>query len=379
MGCGSSTSTEEHLKPKITPDNEKKVLKDKFNSNLQAMKKLCDDVGFRYRFMDLITQEHEKFEEMLDPFWENYKKKLEEEKFTHDTFKDISQAIAAQSYIEQQLELKDWDIHEIIKDLTNYIKPSCPDFSDSDMQTLMTIVKSYEQVFPSIQKGLLYFVESLRTQNFALGHININLKLNPDFDLKVLNIGIFEENLENLQFLRGLAEVIDYSHNLTSVAIQILEKYDDKIIDKKYFRNLNIILEAVKVNKNIKALLISLVKGEEVMELGLEVNNKILELLKQDTLLGLYFVKISFNPEFGRKFANILEESKNLRFLGFASSENNPQYLTEVFHGINKNSSLNLVCLQRFEIPEAKMTELKGLTSGCKSLKLFKYFKEDGI
>jgi hypothetical protein len=379
MGCGSSSSTDDNFKTRSTPDDEKKVLKDKFNNNLQAMKKLCEEIGFRERFMELITQEHEQFEEMFDPFWETYKKKLEEEKFTHETLKDISQAIAAQTFLEQHLDFKEYDIHDTIKQFTNYIRPSCQDFTDGDMETLMNTIKIYQNVFPSLQKGVLYFVESLRTQNFALGHININLKLNPDFELKAFNIGIFEENLENIQFLKGLAEVIDYSQALTCVAIQILQKYDDKLIDKKYFRNLCILLESIKANKNIKVLLISLVKGEETMELGPEVNNKILEIVKQDNLLALYFVKVAFNPEFGKKLGSLIEDSQNLRFLGFASSENNPAYLTSVFQGINKNNSLNIVCLQKFEIPEAKMTELKGLVTGCKTLKLFKYFKEDGL
>lgn len=379
MGCGSSSSTDENFKAKSIPENEKKVLKDKFNNNLQAMKKLCQDIGFRERFMELITQEHEQFEEMFDPFWETFKKKLEEEKFTHESLKDISQVIAAQTYLEQHLDFKEYDIHDTIKQFTNYIKPSSKDFTDGDMDTLMNTIKLYQNVFPNVQKGVLYFVESLRTQNFALGHININLKLNPDFELKAFNIGIFEENLENLQFLKGLAEVIDYSQGLTSVAIQILQKYDDKLIDKKYFRNLTILLEAIKANKNIKVLLISLVKGEEVMDLGPEVNNKILEILNQDTLLGLYFVKVTFNSEFGKKLGSLIEDSKNLRFIGFASSESNPAYLTSVFEGIGKNSSLNIVCLQKFEISEVKMNEFKGLVTGCKTLKLFKYFKEDGL
>lgn len=380
MGCGSSSSVqEEQFAPKITPANEKKDIKDKFTNNLLTLKKLCEDLGFREGFQELTGQDHEKFEEMISPFWDNYKKKLEDEKLTRDTFKDLAQAIAAQYFIEQHLQLMEWELHEIIKDFTLYIKPTCSDFAEIDLTTLSNLLKDNGEIFPNKQKGLIYFIESLRQQNFALGHININLRLNPDYDLKVLNIGIFGENIENLQFLKGLAEVIEYNSNLVTVAIQIIENYDDKLIDKKSFRNLNIILEAVRIHKNIKVLVITLVRGAELIDIGPEVLNKVIDIVKTDRLLGLYLIKISLNIDFGKKLGDSLENIKNLKFLGLGSSDANNLYLTEIFQGISKNNSLNVVFLNKYSLSEDMINALRLLASTNKSMKLFKYFKEDGI
>jgi len=380
MGCGSSNGNQdENLIPKITPINEKKEKKEKFISNLNSMKKLCEDLVFREAFQELVGHDHEKFEEVIGTFWDDHKKKLEDEKYTKDTFKDFSQVISAQSFIEQHLELKEWELHDIIKDYTNYIKPTCSDFAESDFNTLTTLLKGYEDKYPNKQKGLIYYIESLRQQNFALGHININLKLNPDYELKVLNVAIFSESIENVLFLKGLAEIIEFNTNLVSVAIQLIENYNNQPIDRKSLKNINIVLEAIKLNKSIKAVAFTLVKGADMIDLGPEVLNKILEIAKLDQLMGIYFLKISLNSDFGKKLGECLEDLKNLVFLGFASSDTNISYLTDIFQGINKNNSLNVVYLHKFTLPEDKMNALKGLASGCKSLKLFKYFKEEGI
>ena len=241
------------------------------------------------------------------------------------------------------------------------------------------MLKGYEDKYPNKQKGLIYYIESLRQQNFALGHININLKLNPDYELKVLNVAIFSESIENVLFLKGLAEIIEFNTNLVSVAIQLIENYNNQPIDRKSLKNINIVLEAIKLNKSIKAVAFTLVKGADMIDLGPEVLNKILEIAKLDQLMGIYFLKISLNSDFGKKLGECLEDLKNLVFLGFASSDTNISYLTDIFQGINKNNSLNVVYLHKFTLPEDKMNALKGLASGCKSLKLFKYFKEEGI
>ena len=380
MGCGSSNNSDENLKPKITPLKEKTDTKDKFMSNLVNMRKLCEDQAFREGFMELTCQEHEKFEELIDPFYDNFKKKLEDEKFTKETFKDIAQIISAQKYIEEQLEWREWEMHDLLKEFTSHLQSSSPNFSDGDSKELDTLLKSYEDKFPNLQKGLIYFIESLRTQNFSFGHINNNLKLNhPDFEIKVLNIGIFGENIENIQYLKGIAEIIEFNPNLVSIAIQIIENYDDKLIDKGSFKNLNILLEAIKLHKNIKALFISLVRGAEILDLGSEVMNKLIEVVKIDSILGLYLLKISLNSDFGKKLGNCLGDLKNLIFLGISSSDKDYSYLTDIFNGINKNNSLNVVYLQKYDFTDEKLNELKVLSTGCKSLKMLKYFKEDGI
>src|SRR5690606_31612641 len=106
---------------------------------------------------------------------------------------------------------------------------------------------------------------------------------------------------------KGIAEVIEYSTGLVSFAMQIIDNYEDKLIDRSSLRNLNIVLDAVRLNKNIKAIFISLVRGAEVIDLGVEVMDKILEIVaKSRNLMGLHLLKISLNKDFMKKLGNII-------------------------------------------------------------------------
>ena len=377
MGCSSSNTLEDNP-VKFDSISTKELIS--LKENFIAKQKAIDDLisnnrEFDDQFKFLYSLDHDKFEESVDLYWNKFKALLDPNLFTKESFKDYTLTVASQSFIIRDLQYKEYNIAELVNGVIKDFK-----MDNENLKIVQTtssdLLKNIEDKFPERQKGFMYFVTNIKSYCFSYGHINNNFKYNNDFQLNVFNFVLIGDNIENIGYIRGIAEIIEANTNLVSVCMQLYDNYNDnKPFDKSSMKNICIILNAIQNNTNIKALVILQTKGENSLEFGNEVIDKISELIKKDFLYFIYFFRLSFNSEFGQNIGRTLPNLKNLKFLGIYSNDNEFSYLDDILQGVSKNNSLNILIIQKYEISESKINEFKALSSNCKTLRLFKYFK----
>jgi len=251
-----------------------------------------------------------------------------------------------------------------------------PEYSGSDITIVEDLLTNGSNKFPFIQKGFIYSPESIKSYCFAHGHINNNFKFDPHFEVNVLNFVLIGELIDNIGYLKGIGEIIESNRSLVSVCLQLYDSYDDnRPFEKSRMKNINIILESIKNNTNIKAFAILQSKGESSLDLGNEVFEELIDLIKKDFIEFLYLYRLSFDRTFGDKLGNVIPSLNNLKFIGFFSDDKEYEYLDNIIMGISNNNSLVMTVIQKYLIPESKVKEYKYLVGKCKTLKLFKYFK----
>jgi hypothetical protein len=377
MGCSSSNTNDDNYPislPKSAQDlasqKEKFLAQRKDIDLLRSSNKIFDD-----DLKDLLNLNHEKFEEVFDLFWEKTKNFLDVKQFTKDTYKEYVLTVGAQPFIMTDYFYKEYSITELIVEFAKELKNQ-PEFAESDVTIVDDLLKNSAEKFPAKQKGFIYSPKSIKQHCFANGHINNNFKFNHEFEVNVLSFVLVKENVDNIGFLKGIAEIIIANKNLNTVCMQLFDMYEDnKPFEKSSMKNINIILNAIQENTSIKALTIMQSKGDNSLDIGNEVLDKITEVLKKDSLNFVYFFRLSFTDDFGKKIGSVLQGLNNLKFFGILSNDKTFNYLNDIFNGISRNNSLQIVLLQKYEILENKLSELKALATTCKTLKLFKYFK----
>lgn len=377
MGCSSSyTNDDSNLRfEKSSLENlsslkEKFLLRHKAISELRSNNKLFDD---EYKL--IFSLDHERFEEQYESFYVRNKGLLDPKLFTKESFKEFTLTFASQSFIISDFHYQNYNIKDLIVSFVKELKNE-PEFNESDIMMVEDLLNSVTDKFPPIQKGFIYSPESIKSHCFAHGQINNNFKYTSDFEVNVLNFVLIGEHIDNIGYLTGIAEIIEANKKLVSVCMQLYDNYDDnKPFEKSKMKNINIIIDAIQNNRNIKAFAILQSKGERSLELGDEVIDKLSELMKKDFLYFIYLYRLSFNRDFGKKVGSILPSLANLNFFGIFSDDDDFEYLTDIFQGISKNSSLVLTITQKYIIPETKLSELKSLAMSCKTLRLFKNFK----
>jgi hypothetical protein len=377
MGCSSSNIKHDDASRFGKKSMEElSIMKEKFLekqtviSDLRAINKT-----FENEFKSISSLNHELFEDAYDSFYNKYSSLLLPKNFNKDSFKDYILTVAAQLYIINELNYKEYNIKDLIIEFVRELNKE-PEYSVSDITIVEDLLNSSSNRFPFIQKGFIYSPESIRSYCFAHGHINNNFKFDPDFEVNVLNFVLIGEHIDNIGYLKGIGEIIQSNKSLVSVCMQLYDNYDDnKPFEKSLMKNINIILEAIKNNTNIKAFAILQSKGESSLDLGSEVLEELTDLVKKDFIELLYFYRLSFSRSFGEKLGRIIPSLKNLKFLGFFSDDKEYEYLDNIFLGISNNNSLVMAVLQKYLIDETKIKEYKNLVGRCKSLKLFKYYK----
>lgn len=377
MGCSSSNIDDENVfKFEKKSVEELSLLKGKFLekqkavSELRATNKLFDE-----EFTSIYSLNHDLFEEAYESFYEKYKALLDSKLFNKDSFKEYTLTVASQLFILNDLHYKEYNIKDLIIEFVKELKKE-PEYTGSDITIVEDILNNEAHNFPFGQKGFIYTPESIKSYCFAHGHINNNFKYDPQFEVNVLNFVLIGEHIDNIGYLKGIGEIIESNKTLVSVCMQLYDNYDDnRPFEKSKMKNLNIILEAIKNNSNIKAFAILQSKGENSLDLGNEVFQALTDIIQKDFLEFLYLYRLSFNRTFGEKLGNIIPSLKNLMFLGIFSDDKEYEYLNNIFLGISNNSSIVMTVIQKYIIPENRMSEYRSLVGSCKTMKLFKYYK----
>jgi|LauGreDrversion4_2_1035121.scaffolds.fasta_scaffold22739_5 hypothetical protein len=377
MGCSSSNTIEENVYryqkksiEELSTLKERFLEKQKVISNLRVNNKIFDD-----EFKSIYSLNHELFEDVYDSFFDKHSSLLDPKLFNKDSFKDFTLTIAAQSYILKELNYKDYNIKDLIIEFVRELNKE-PEYSVSDITIVEDLLNTGSNKFPFVQKGFVYSPESIKSYCFAHGHINNNFKFDPHFEVNVLNFVLIGEHIDNIGYLKGIGEIIESNRSLVSVCMQLYDNYDDnRPFEKSTMKNINIILEAIKNNTNIKALAILQSKGESSLYLGNEVFEELIDLIKKDFIEYLYLYRLSFDRTFGDKLGNIIPSLNNLKFLGFFSDDKEYEYLDNIFLGISNNNSLVMTVIQKYLIAESKIKEYRYLGGKCKTLKLLKYYK----
>ena len=360
MGCASSNVMDDNLvvftrksTNELLSHKNHFLAKQKTISDLILNNKVFDD-DFAYFY----SLDHDKFEDAVDTFWNKNKALFDEKLFNKESFKQYALTVASQSYIMKNLFYKEYNLSELVMEAVKELSNQA-DYSATDLTVWEDVLKNTAEKFPSRQKGFVYFPAHIKSYCFSYGHINNNFKYNCDFEINAFNFVLIEEHIDNIGYLKGIAEIIEANSNLVSVCMQLYDYYDDnKPFDKSIMKNINIILDAIKNNTNIKALAILQARGgEDSLDLGDEVFNKIDEVMKKDFLYFVYFFRLSFNSEFGKKIGSTIRSLNNLKFFGSFSNDRDFSYLNDIFQGVSRNNSLNIIIIQKYDIPESVIND----------------------
>ena len=142
--------------------------------------------------------------------------------------------------------------------------------------------------------------------------------------------------------MEDLINFIEFNENLITINIVICPyKKDGKHLENyslnaNSYKHLYNIFKAVRNNTNIKVLFFHCSKNFQII-IPPEINNLILDKIKEDTILGLHFGKFNFSEDFCTKLFEILVLSNNLAYFGFDSNIANDNLLENLKTSLCKN------------------------------------------
>ncbi len=279
--------------------------------------------------------------------------------------------ILSQEFIKEFFEFSDYDILNYAKeniDFLNFYKT--PESRD----LLKGMINCATRLMPKFQKGLIIKLEENQLNNYINNNtVFNNLKFNRSYQSEMYIIKLNRFSIVDSYLNKLIGESLILQTNLNTLIIDI-DDPENKIFNE-FIPNINSIFMQIKHLKDLKIFSFRNLNKNDELIANYNIETGILNLLEQDTLIGICISKIHISDDFLSKFGLIIEKLKYLKFV-LIEAYNNHDALNNIVRSILKNTSLNILVFAGFSLEVSQIIEYKQVQRYCKQLKYFEFLKE---
>jgi hypothetical protein len=382
MGCSSSIAREKIIINSPQKNTRKEDYLSKADSFTKVHKKFKEEV-LNKAFMDdldRLEQNKNNIIEGINKMWKKHKNLLIQAQIDRDRFFLLIYEIIAENIIKTKFNYEELDG---LKFLKTKLKEKFPSVTLEDFNNIKDIIVNKEGCFPRNQKALIYYTDLIQEEIQPFWKsINSNILFNKEIQVNALTICLTPSLISKENIMDDLVNIIEFNENLYTLNILLCPmKLDGKYLDvynlnALTYKYLYKIFQAVRNNQNIKVLFFHSVKNYGIV-LPPEINNLILEKVKEDTLFGLHFGKFNFSDDFSCKLFDDIVLSKNLCYLGYDTKLTDLHMIEHLKISLTKNKSLSAIILAGVECENEKkiVEDFRNEVLQNRNVKFFYYDK----
>lgn len=279
--------------------------------------------------------------------------------------------ILSQEYIKEFLDFNDYDILSFAKNNLDFI-----DFKNKiqTKEILISIINCATRCISKIQKGIIIKLEENQFNDYInTDTILNNLKFNKSYQTELIIVKINKYSVTNSRISKIIGETIYMQKNLSTLIIDLQDNLNK--LTKELISNVDKIFNSIRYVRDLKILIIRNMNIKDEIHSSNCMENAIIYSLEKDTLIGLCISKINLSDAFLSKIGDIIEKSKNLRFI-FLEAFNDSIFLDKIIRGLLRNSSLNVIVFAGFSLDITKVIEYKQVQKFNNQLNYFDFFDE---
>lgn len=275
----------------------------------------------------------------------------------------------------EKLRTQKTNIFSLIKTIfkTKYLDLELPKENKKELvDIVLNSIKDKEEYFPHMQNFYSLNIEKDYTQTkyfkaYNYQHLLFNDDLKPDS----LNLFLTPLFFSNKSIIIYFTEIIKRTNPLyflslvvNSINLNSSLKTENFNLDCQMYSNLNWILTSVLANESLKVLAFS-IYGNNKIVVPPEMSKVLLDIIRKDSLIGLYLGKWYFSKQFFADLFKIISGLNNLNYLALNFNHNNDkEFKKDLNQLIFKNNSLKVILISGINYSDSR-TEWDNLISNA--------------